>query len=619
MKLNVRTPLSVVFLLIYGFWTFGPSQFSLKSIFTIDSMNFLAFNIVLAICGFMLLKFEMGQRSGPKISKEYAFKVGHLYPLFSSFILIAYLKRDILQSEITGDELAYAGSASLHARTIGTRVIEAVHLNPGGQHVKNIISFGTFLLIVSIFLFLLLYLKIIQSKFFKFALPLFFIYKFINTYFFHFGSIYLSGFLFPLTITSIFPISDFSIRLVQGFTFTLLIYLVLLSQERFRDLSHFKKFLILLIVSVIPTFANNIFIVEPTTYFVIFASYILIEMTNNATPNFERLLFVSVLCLLFRPTGIVLVIMVLTLWFLHSRKKYFLRNWKIIYLVLPFVLELGLQSVYGSFKGTRFSNPSELASSKNLYIAFFQSAATALDFIGLLILGFSFLVLGMKRKNIRTITSYVLIIFAFYIPLIPKGASGSNKYFIEVVTPIMIAAFYNVSSSAILVMNLRHRFLILVPTMLLVISLVSPPYVRVDSQTSKTGQIKTLVGFPVNSGKMRALILKGLSKQYCLNPSVTYGNFSYVLQGATGDQVAALDFGYNSTVSKLKVTKKSFEIEPGVDCIILDTSPYRALIRKNLFSRNWDIKFSQLKSSLGSRVEVWTSPNSSFPTILSID
>lgn len=595
--------LSFAFFLLYGIWNYGPNKFDFHKLITIDNINYVLFSGILTLFLYRILKYESKSIDHSIVGiQRKRLKQALIFTIFIIPILVIQ-NRHLVISDLTGDELAYSGNAISQSKKMGEQFLRLLGINNADIQVNSIISVGTIFFLLLILFLLFIFFKLVRSGKFIFAIVFFLLVRNSFAYFFKYSSIYLSGFLAPLTIGGIFPVSDLSMRIFQA-TFVVILTLFLLIQLKvFQELNFYQKLGLLLVLISTPYFSKNIFVIEPVIFYIVIGSIILLASISEERINYNVLFLTAIASFAFRPTAIVLLFFVIIKYFFDKDLHKTRIDFRPLFLFFPFLIELGTQSAYGQVLGTRFNNAPELTKSTNSFSAFIGTYVTSSTWLDLFML-LSSLLIFIISKRMRVLFLYLGLLVVLYIPLIPKGARGNNKYFIEALAPIII------SGSLFLTLSLyRYKtpiFKLLVLGFLVLFSLNSF-FSRVDisRNVSEFGQVRSLVGVPANYGNLRSHLLKSENNQKCFEVAVTYGNFNYVLSGSTVKQTSELDSSLNYFQSSINTQDFQSIVNSKASCLIVGNIHHRRELISLLTDENWTVDWSYHYSPTNSLVEIW--------------
>ncbi len=585
----------------YGLFGYGLSlsKSNLSSV-TVGSRTVI-YNCLLLVCTYFLIKET--RKSLIKIRIEWQV-------LLFTFLLtlIAVLGNlPLYQTYLNGDELAYVSNSWLHS----AKIIEDFSITGSKtlseSRMLDLIKIPIVLACLAIGVTLFAAKKILWNY-----QPLIFtcgvvILQQSNANYFNFSFQYLSGYVFAPVISSVLFSNDFAIR-IGNTTFFYFLVILGLRQKKSRITSMIWIFPVAAML-LIPAFSNFLPVVDTVSYFVSFGFIILFRLLGGKSYAIQSTLWISCISIFFRPANIVWLILVLA--YVYHRERRLVKE-KVFYipilLVLPFVADVAMQKMISIFHGFTTMESAETNHSYfEAYYPYFRSVYRAYDKSTFLLLGILVIFLVFHTATRFLISIYLLVILFVYIPLIPPGISGHNKYAFETTLPLVFVAFCRLFR-IMLDQSSQTRKRLIIPVVVLSISYVGTVQrgeLSADKIIDSRGQLENFYGYPLESRLDLTTLEKLTPDHVCINTGSIYGDSYFYLRGERLLQLSDRRIREHRLTSN-SATRNIFDEN---DCLVIDSMRDKSNFTEMLSKESWERVYYKLGSNFGTSSEVWVKPN----------
>ena len=588
-----------LFCINYGLFGFGLSlnTANLSSI-SVGSRTVI-FNLVLIVCLYFLVSHA--QTSDPIIRV----KLSTIGISISATIIAIISSFPIYKTFLTGDELAYTSNSWLHA----TKIIELFQtfiVEPKGDWLDNysIIEYLRIPILVSVFLIAIysrIYRETSRRNQIISIFVIFIMFRNLNDYFFHFSFQYLSGYTFPVLFASILHPTDFAIRISNALFFFLILSLGLQNSK--REIHKYIWIAPIILMLFLDSFSHFLPFIDTVTFYLAFGCVVLFRLANFDLYNFQATLWISCFAIFFRPANAVWLI--LTLFVAYSRKYPRLKSietLKPLLLVAPFAVDALLQKFTKFFLG---QGSDSAKGSENSYIVFFKSIYTANDKFTFLVLIVISLGLVLSRNLRAILIVYFVLILVVYIPFIPEGAVGLNKYPIESTLPIVFLGLCKSFQQLRLSSRSSRTIGYLVISINLMLGhFIFPSKVSADKEIDKTGQISTFIGYPLEN-RLTLAELNMIAPGYgCMNPGTLYGDSYFFLRG---ESFSNFELRHGNQLKSSSIYENDFNLlTKKYNCLVIDQFQNKAQLTSFLVNNDWKRIYFKKGKRFETSSEVWT-------------
>lgn len=587
-KIHTHKLMLLVYFLMYGLFSYGPSVLNYSSIPTIDFFQRAIYEAFLVVCLIAICT--------SKTIKNHRIYISFRDLSVSVIILLvlAIIKRDLLVLSLTGDELAYSQT---YVNLITTMLGNFPNIFPNVQY-KYFIYLSQILILGIVYFtqrIVFVYLK--QYKLLL-VLFLFITLRVISVLTINGQYPYLSGFALTSSSLSFFWLSNISVRLGSAY------FLVFFGWKLFdkitgrKEISLANKALFMIAVLNIPFFSNSLFTIDTTVYFIFIGGFLLGKLMYSPDRNWFDILLLISLGSTLRVTLLIFFAIIIFI-MISEKKKLKYKDYLPVLLVLPYVQNIFYLKVIQVFSDGR-SEPSFLLK----YEAFVTSMSYLLRFPFILLLIFVLTVLICKSPKILIL--YITLVSFCYISMIPT-AIGFPKYPLEVLGPIILVGFstllrqiVNLSSRLISGFVLTTALVVLLSGQLLEKSINYE--VKMSSALEYEKLPRTFISYPNQLSNSFAYIRKFNLTENCYDPGLTYGVYNQLLEGYTFQEFTnALNLYQNNSsksVSTLDVVSRN-------NCLQLSTNLDILRYSQVLKQEKWVRVYKSLDPTFKTKVEIW--------------
>lgn len=587
-KICTRKMMLLVFFVIYGIFSYGPSVLNYTSISTIDFFQRAIYEALLVICLIVI-------STSRKIKHHFIYvSFRDLTVSLVILLALAIVKRDLLALSLTGDELAYSQT---FINLITTMLYNFPNIFPDIQY-KYFINLSQILMLGIVCFIQRIVFNYLKRYELVLVLFLFITLRVISVLTINAQYQYLSGFALTNSTFSFFWLSNISARLGPAF------FLVFFAWKFFdkitakNDTNTASKVLFIIAVLNIPFFSNSLFTIDTTGYFILIGGFLLRELMYSNDKNWFNILLLISLGSTLRVT--LLIFFVITIFIMISRKytlKY--KDFLPVLLVLPYV-----QNLFYLKTLEVFSNRSPELSSLEKYEAFIASINYLFKFPFIVLLAFVFAILICKPPKILIL--YIIAVGFFYIPMIPNTV-GFPKYPLEVLGPIILVGFSTLLNQ---ILNLSKRLIsgsvVITALVVLISGQLLGNTVNYEVKMSNFSEYEilptTFISYPNQLSDSFNYIRKIHLTDKCYDPGTTYGVLNPLLEGYTFQEFANAFKLYQENVSK---SSSALDVVSRNKCIQLTTNLDILRYSQLLEQAKWVRVYKKVDPTFQTKVEIW--------------
>jgi hypothetical protein len=591
-SIEVRKCLVILFLIIYGFFSHGPSILNLQSIISLDSIQRLLYECLLVTCLSTIYQSKILRE------KKMVLYVRDITVTVLILIIIVLTNKELLQLSLSGDELSHAQELS----NVTTRLITKLPEGLSDVSFKYLINFMQLFILLVIFILNRYVVKKIKKARLIALILVFLAIRFVTVIFVNSQYQYLQGNSIANNIFSFFWLSTSTVRMGSAAFFVFVTWKLfdLLGDKKLAQTV--LKMLFTFSILQIPVFLDSLFVIDTTGYFIFIGGFILQKITNRHNTNFSNLLLLICIGVSLRASILIFIPIVAGL---LIRKKLTCQksDFMSMLLILPFIENLLFKQALGIF------NPGDQNDDLILKIkAFVFSLKTLMAFNSILILVITFMIVVFHRKYMIILLMYTCSICFFYIPMIPIGSSGFPKYPLEVFGPIILLGFSELLRYVLQrnIMNISLSFLV-GAFLLLSFNNISHKFkpvsiVKVNPYTGFENLPNTIINYPINLASSFEYIRRNDLTDKCYNPGVTYGTFNELLEGYSHEEYKKAKNLY--TKNLLRSNEISNVIARN-SCLVLTTNLEISKFGKVLNYEKWNLVFEDSTPNFKTKVQIW--------------
>ena len=591
-SIEVRKILIIFFLIIYGFFSYGPSVLNFQSIRSIDFIQRLLYECLLVICLTTIYQSKVLRE------KKLVVNVRDITVSLLILIIIVLTNKELLQLSLTGDELAY----SQVIPDLFTRLITKLPEGFNDVEFKYLINFIQLCFLLVILSLNRCIIKNIKKSRLFVLISTFSVIRVVSIISVNSQYQYLQSNSAVNNIFSFFWLSTGAIRLGSAafFVFTAWKLFDLFGDKKSAQ-TMFKMFFTFLILQ-LPIFLDSLFVIDTTGYFIFIGGYILQKIAKRDNTNCSNLFLLICIGVSLRSSILIFIPMVAAL-LIRNKLNYRKSDFMPILLILPFIENLLFRQALVLF------NPNDQENDLILkFKTFVVSLKIFVGFQSISILVLTFAIIVLQGKNTNILLMYICSICFFYIPMISHGASGFPKYPLEVFGPIILLGFSEFLRY-VLQRNIVSIFLSFLVGTSLLLSLNSMSHkfkydniIKVNPYTGFENLPNTVINYPINLAGSFEYIRRNDFTDKCYNPGVTYGTFNELLEGYSFEEYEKANKLYTANI--LKGNEISNVIARN-SCLVLSTNLDIAKFEKALNYEKWNLVFEDLTPKFKTKVQIW--------------
>jgi hypothetical protein len=591
-SIEVRKCLVILFLIIYGFFSHGPSILNLQSIRSLDSIQRLLYECLLVTCLATIYQSKILRE------KKIVLYVRDITVTLFILIIIVLTNKELLQLSLTGDELAYAQGLS----DVTTRLITKLPEGLSDVSFKHLINFMQLSILLVIFILNRYVVKNIKKARLTSLILVFLAIRFVTVIFVNSQYQYLQGNSIANNIFSFFWLSTSTVRMGSAAFFVFVAWKLF---DLFGDKKLAQtvlKMLFTFSILQIPIFIDSLFVLDTTGYFIFIGGFILQKIANRHSTNFANLLLLICIGVSLRASILIFIPIVAAL-LIRKKLTYQKSDFMSILLILPFIENLLFKQALGIF------NPGDQNNDLILkFKAFVFSLKTLVAFNSILVLVITFMVIVFHRKYTIILLMYICSICFFYIPMISIGSSGFPKYPLEVFGPIILLGFSELLRYVLQrnIVNISLSFLV-GTSLLLSFNNISHKFkpvsiVKANAYTGFENLPSTIINYPINLASSFEYIRRNDLTDKCYNPGVTYGTFNELLEGYSQEEYKKAKNLYTKNVLR---SNEISSIIARNSCLVLTTNLDISKFGKLLNYDKWNLVFEDSTPNFKTKVEIW--------------
>jgi hypothetical protein len=364
---------------------------------------------------------------------------------FTLLLLIVCYK--FLNNSLIGDELSYTQSALRHSLLIGNLIINKIILFDTIEFKYIILAINIIISVICI-----ITIRFLNSlDFFKRLIISIIFMLFLRGLIFNLGGNVSPhpplNHIFTFIISSVFPLSNFSIRLSYLLAFSIFTFSVYyLIKLRWPNI---YSFLITCIIVSIPPLLHLGFSVETSLFTTCLFSYILLYFVIKDNIDYKILILIVSIFTLARISSVIILLPIFIYYIKNVNKKNYsniscyLKEWAPILLFLPFLIP----SVIKGTPATDYSVINVRIFEK--YIAvfksniFWNSLSSVIPLFWIIFLPFSFLKKGKNYfHSLNYLFTFLTLVALFY--SLKPHLWGNEKYQDEMFIPFIIVGFIQI-------------------------------------------------------------------------------------------------------------------------------------------------------------------------------
>jgi hypothetical protein len=591
-SIEVRKCLVILFLIIYGFFSHGPSILNLQSIRSLDSIQRLLYECLLVTCLATIYQSKILRE------KKIVLYVRDITVTLFILIIIVLTNKQLLQLSLTGDELAYAQGLS----DVTTRLITKLPEGLSDVSFKHLINFMQLSILLVIFILNRYVVKNIKKARLTSLILVFLAIRFVTVIFVNSQYQYLQGNSIANNIFSFFWLSTSTVRMGSAAFFVFVAWKLF---DLFGDKKLAQtvlKMLFTFSILQIPVFLDSLFVLDTTGYFIFIGGFILQKIANRHSTNSSNLLLLICIGVSLRASILIFIPIVAAL-LIRKKLTYQKSDFMSILLILPFIENLLFKQALGIF------NPSDQNSDLILkFKAFVFSLKTLVAFNSILVLVITFMMIVFHRKYTIILLMYICSICFFYIPMIPIGSSGFPKYPLEVFGPIILLGFSELLRYVLQrnIVNISLSFLV-GTSLLLSFNNISHKFkpvsiVKANAYTGFENLPNTIINYPINLASSFEYIRRNVLTDKCYNPGVTYGTFNELLEGYSHEEYKEAKNLYTKNVLR---SNEITNVIARNSCLVLTTNLDISKFGKVLNYEKWNLVFEDSTPNFKTKVQIW--------------
>lgn len=588
-RIYTRKLMLLLYFLIYGVFSYGPSLLNYSSVSTTDFIQRAVYEAFLVICLIAICT--------SRTIKNHCIYVTYrdLSAPLIILLALAIIKKDLLVLSLTGDEVAYSQT---FISLITTMLGNFPSIFPNSQY-KYFVNLSQILILGIVYFTQRIVFGYLKRYELLIVLSLFTTLRVISVVTINGQYQYLSGFALTNSSLSFFWLSNISVRLGSAFFFVFFAWKLFDKITGKNEISTANKALFMLAVLNIPFFSNSIFTIDTTGYFIFIGGFLLRKLMYSTDKDWFDILLLISLGSTLRVT--LLIFFIITILIMISEGSIFkFKEFLPVLLVIPYVQNLFYLKILETFSDRK----PELTSLQK-YEVFLISIKHLLKFPLIVMLVFVLTILICKSPKILAL--YVFTVSVFYIPMIPNTV-GFPKYPLEVLGPIILVGFSMLLRQILnLIRRLISGFVFTCALIVLLSGQLFGNTINYEVKMSSSSDYEilpiTFISYPNKLSDSFAYIRKFRLTEKCYNPGITYGVFNQLLEGYTFQEFTN---AYKLHQENSLKSSSTLDVVSRNNCLQLSTNLDILRYSQILKQAKWVRVYNSLDPIFKTKVEIWT-------------